>query len=366
MQIAAIKQYLTKEEVISILQAVGFEVKTNRNFRLRDDDKNPSASIYQAKDGSIRIKDFGTGFNGDVFDVLVEYVGMNIKEAKNFVMNHLGLSDSEVKIPKIEIKIQEPAYRTQEELRKIWDSFIPLYALDSKKASEIISRIIPIEYFKTAREEDRDEFLEVVRYDKKLDELVALTKTPKGEILSIRHRRKGGIKWKALSKTQANKYSQIRITDESDPVFIIEGTHDYLTAILLGINFIALPSKNYKTFKVDELSLLKGNKWDFIVLPDLDYKNEQDESYKKLKKELQQNIINLIQQLEPVGRSISVWDLRKKFSHFKDIEKVKDLSDLCSISDLYDSVYLKVFHLLACFIALQSNEEATQDIKKGV
>ncbi|WP_156922583.1 hypothetical protein [Lebetimonas sp. JH292] len=40
MQIAAIKQYLTKEEVISI-------------------------RIYQAKDGSIRIKDFGTGFNGD-------------------------------------------------------------------------------------------------------------------------------------------------------------------------------------------------------------------------------------------------------------------------------------------------------------
>jgi len=38
------------------------------------------------------------------------------------------------------------------------------------------------------------------------------------------------IKWKSLKGTKANEYTQIRIKHKDEPVFIIEGTHDYIVA----------------------------------------------------------------------------------------------------------------------------------------
>ena len=128
---------------------------------------------------------------------------------------------------------------------------------------------------------------------------------------------------------------------------------------MFDINFIALPSKNYRKFKDEELAILSNNKFDFVILPNLDFKNETDEKYQKFKRELDETLnCFLIPQLRPFTREIiSIWNLKKRFSYLKGIEKVKDLSDLCFVSDIYDSIYFKTFHLLSSFIAEDLTDE---------
>lgn len=86
--IAEIKQLLDRNTVISILNSQGFNIPFKGNFRLRDDDKNPSASVDK---NGLLIKDFGSGFSGDVIDVLQTYRGMDFKEAKEYVKSFLGM-----------------------------------------------------------------------------------------------------------------------------------------------------------------------------------------------------------------------------------------------------------------------------------
>ena len=369
MRLNDISQLITLDIARDILASLGVEIKVNRNFSLRDDDKNPSASIY-IKNGKVRIHDFGVGFDGDLIDTLKEFFNLPYGEAKNLIASYLGLSKfDKIDTYKKEFKPIKDEFLPYRQIKAIWDRYKPLSSLSEEKAKEIVNKLIPVEYFMTANKEDKKAFYNAVRYDPKQDEPVVATFTPAGEILTIRHRRYKVkdtiIKWKSLKNTQANKYTQIRIKN-NDPVFIIEGTHDYVTALLLGINFIALPSKNYKHFKDEELALLKG-RYDFVILPDLDFKNENDDRYKKFKEDLTNSLKALIPQLEPyTKRTITIWNLKERFYHFKDIDKVKDLSDLCEVSDLYDSIYLRVFHLLASFIFNDMTDlEATLDLNKG-
>lgn len=368
MRLNDIARLVTPDIARDILTSLGINIKPNRNFSLREDDKNPSASIY-IKDGKVRIHDFGAGFDGDLIDALKEFFHIPYQEAKNLIASYLGLSEfNKIHTYKKEFKPVKEEILSYRQIKAIWDKYKPLSSLSEEKAKEVINKLIPVEYFITANKEDKKAFYNAVRYDPKQDEPVVATFTPDGQILTIRHRRyKAGdtiIKWKSLKGTKANQYTQIRIKHHNDPIFIIEGTHDYTTALLLGINFIALPSKNYKAFKDEELALLK-DKYDFVILPDLDFKNENDEKY--IKEELTNSLKILIPQLKPyTKRTITIWNLKERFSHFEGIENVKDLSDLCKVSDLYDSTYLRVFHLLASFIAEdQTDLEATLDLEKG-
>jgi len=358
MTFQELNDLLDKEAVKDILSNLGIKIPKSGNFSLRAE-KTPSSSIYISR-GKVKIKDFGSGFNGDIFDCLKEYFNMDNTSAKQYVMNYLGLSDDEVRsIPQPAIKpIKEEIkqYLSQNEILAVWNKYIPLQTkyLSAQKIAEVIDKLIPVEYFKTAKKESKLAFLRAVKYDPTQNEPVVATFSPAGEILTIRHRRykvyDNIIKWKSLKNTPANKYTQIRITNPADPIFIIEGTHDYITALLLDINFIALPSKTYKQFKNEELALLKGNKYDFVVLPDLDFKNQTEEKYKKFIKELHTSINALIPQLEAfIKDEVFIMNMRQVFTYFKGIEAVKDLSDLCLVSDMYDSTYMKIW-LLESFI----------------
>lgn len=86
--IADIKQLLNRDMVITILNSQGFNIPFKGNFRLRADDKNPSASI--SKNG-LTIKDFGSDFSGDVFDCLQTYRGMDFEQAVEYVKGFLGM-----------------------------------------------------------------------------------------------------------------------------------------------------------------------------------------------------------------------------------------------------------------------------------
>ena len=90
LTIAEIKSQLDRNTVIAILNSQGFNIPFKGNFRLRADDKNPSASI--SKNG-LTIKDFNGSFTGDIFDFLQTFCGMDFKEAKEYVKGFLGIKD---------------------------------------------------------------------------------------------------------------------------------------------------------------------------------------------------------------------------------------------------------------------------------
>ncbi len=103
MTYAEIKAYLGREDLVSLLQALGYEFTRQGSFSIREE-KTPSTTI-RLRD--LYINDHGGDFSGDVFDLLKELHGMTPPEDKNYVMNFLGLSDDPSVVP---LKRKVPTY----------------------------------------------------------------------------------------------------------------------------------------------------------------------------------------------------------------------------------------------------------------
>ena len=84
-----IKENLDRDKVRTMLEAFGYSVNRNYMFRLRPDDNTPSASIR--RDGYI--KDFGSGWGGDIVALIHEYHGTPLKEATLWVAESLGIRE---------------------------------------------------------------------------------------------------------------------------------------------------------------------------------------------------------------------------------------------------------------------------------
>jgi len=85
MDVQNIKQVLDREYVLAILTFLGYRFNRDQKFMLRDE-KTPSCSIR--RDGYI--KDFGSGWGGDIFALLQEYHGLTFPEAVEYVSECLG------------------------------------------------------------------------------------------------------------------------------------------------------------------------------------------------------------------------------------------------------------------------------------
>ncbi len=83
---AQLKQSLDREKVADILSFIGYEVRRDFKFAIRDE-KTPSASINN--DGYI--KDFGSGWGGDIIALLHEHHGQTLKDATLYVASCLGV-----------------------------------------------------------------------------------------------------------------------------------------------------------------------------------------------------------------------------------------------------------------------------------
>jgi len=72
--------YLNGDEVIKLMQFIGYEFNRGGFTTIRGE-RTPSVKIR--KDGLI--KDFGSGWSGDIFDLLKEYHGLSFKDAVEYV-----------------------------------------------------------------------------------------------------------------------------------------------------------------------------------------------------------------------------------------------------------------------------------------
>ena len=79
---------LSPHQTALFLQSRGYEVDKNFKFKIRKDERTPSASIY--KDG--KIHDFGTGWHGDIVDFMIHFENIPKRNAfaiaKEFSNNH--------------------------------------------------------------------------------------------------------------------------------------------------------------------------------------------------------------------------------------------------------------------------------------
>ena len=92
------KEMLQTTDPSNVLNALGIDYKTKRNgteynFRLRSDDKTPSASVYLAKDGNWKFHDFGSGESGNIVNVVMNATNMNFKDAFNYSLQESGLKN---------------------------------------------------------------------------------------------------------------------------------------------------------------------------------------------------------------------------------------------------------------------------------
>ncbi len=82
-----IRDCLDGETVPHILQHAGYRIYHGNKFKLRDEEKTPSASIR--RDGFI--KDFGGDFSGDLIDLFRQYHDMSFDEAVRYIATCLGV-----------------------------------------------------------------------------------------------------------------------------------------------------------------------------------------------------------------------------------------------------------------------------------
>ena len=80
-----VKDNLTFEAVVDVLERCGYEVIGNK-FKLREDERTQSATISHR---TLTITDYGSGYYGDIIDVLVNYQQMSFKDAIRFVSNSI-------------------------------------------------------------------------------------------------------------------------------------------------------------------------------------------------------------------------------------------------------------------------------------
>lgn len=83
-----VTESFNQQSVAAVVQHTGREIYRGYKFRLRVDEKSPSASIRR-KDGYI--KDFGGEFSGDLIDLLRQYNDMSFEEAVKYAATCLGV-----------------------------------------------------------------------------------------------------------------------------------------------------------------------------------------------------------------------------------------------------------------------------------
>ena len=83
--IQRIKDELTFEAVVDVLERCGYEVTGNK-FRLREDERTSSATISYK---TLTITDYGSGYYNDIIGVMVDYQHMSFKDAIRFVSNSI-------------------------------------------------------------------------------------------------------------------------------------------------------------------------------------------------------------------------------------------------------------------------------------
>jgi len=82
-----LKERLSYEDTLRLIDFIGHKFNRNGKFRLREDERTASASVRKRDN---YIKDFGSDWGGDIFALLMEFHGLTFTEAVDYVNNCVG------------------------------------------------------------------------------------------------------------------------------------------------------------------------------------------------------------------------------------------------------------------------------------
>ena len=330
IDIQELKSHLNRDDVVSILTNVGYEVDTRAfKFCLRDE-KTASAVINL--DNSIH--DYGNGYHGDILDLLVKYNAMSLSDAIKFVANYLGISESNSSYtPKPRKKLyREPHSELSEDIYKRITETIKHFDKDSSTICEKeLYSIVPKWCYVQAPKTALERFKQFTTYDKSNTTLVIKIFNYDGKLISFKRRRLNAKKWITAKGTHPNNQCLFNLLDDTNPIYVVEGHHDFLTGILLDINIFMIPTVNYKKFTPCEISLF--NNREIIFLPD--WKADDLKGVEAMRK--------LALDIESITFSTRLFSL-PKFLNNEKIAFTNDKLDLSEVVELWseERVSLKV------------------------
>lgn len=248
---------LTKDETARLLIEFGYVVDRSYKFKIRDE-HTASASI-NPKDG--KIKDFGSGWYGDIIDFLVEFENYNKKDAFEKIENMLGKIN-------FNQSINFSKNLNIETSKEIKNSFITQDIIDKfqNERKENFDRYWELlgETLPTASNQDKKEIAQKyeIGYSKQADRLIMPIRNENGKCLTLWKynpepniffdENKNPIKLPKVMFTKNrnrcpfnfNKIFEYKKSDE--PIFLVEGEKDCLNALANGFNAITLGSASAK------------------------------------------------------------------------------------------------------------------------
>lgn len=162
-----------------------------------------------------------------------------------------------------------------EQVRKEFDSFVPIDPNSQIHKNEMME-MFPLWLIEEAASNSIELFLQIGRYDTHYKTFVVgifENGEPDSTLLSYKRRRMHKVKWHTRKGTHPNNIPFVRILGDESPVFFVEGHHDMLTAILLGIDFVMVPSAGFKLSGYPSLQ-------DVIIDRDIIFLVEDEQAHK--------------------------------------------------------------------------------------
>jgi len=232
-----------------------------------------TSSLYFYPDTQ-KYYDFGCGAGGDVIDFVAAVENISLSD----VMSRLRIGESTTAIFSLLGKREKkeiPAF-SQENLSKEFNYFERIDIGNPNHSKELFETV-PEWLYNEAGKKDRDILLSIVRFDQGFNTLVAgwFEHDPRNNrIMSYKRRRLYEAKWANRYGTHPNKTVMNRISKANEPIYIVEGARDALTAILLGVNVVAIPTASFGNIDalkwiltpLDELIMICEDEAGFVAM----------------------------------------------------------------------------------------------------
>jgi DNA primase len=237
-----------------------------------------SGNTYQAKINPLRQEktsslffytdtqtyhDYGTGEHGDVIDFSRKILGLPMKEVLQ------GLSGVGMFQPVV-TEFRPAMNKVPSDFSSLFSRFQELTLKEVSHRQEL-EALCPLWLLQEADQESVALFRQRLRYDPANNTVVFAIQNEHGQIVGAKRRRfqlgDDLKKWCAIKGSEA-MHCHVRVNAGNEPIFILEGVKDGFNGLLLGLNFIALPSAHYKAFNQNELDLLSGR--DLVMVADVD------------------------------------------------------------------------------------------------
>ena len=207
--------------------------------------------------------DFGSSEGGSIIDFIMKADSIDFKEAVSKITGN-NFEDTKP----IKKHIVKDDYMTPKIVEKCFNGVFHTN-IDFKKENHIqqLKTIAPEWVFNEAKKEDLEFFKSITKFIESRATTIHKLPSKDGISHTFKYRyyfneeQNKMIKWYSLPNTKSS-YLYCRLTGK-DTILVVEGSRDYLTALLCGFDVVSLYSKNYK-FTDEDYLLLKGKKVIFI------------------------------------------------------------------------------------------------------